>query len=324
MVSAWDIYAEQLFTLGYGHPLWVPEPCVESGEICIGDVGYLRAGGFRFIFSSMKEQDHPRNTRIGVPQGFQPFRPPGHQLVRRPNEIMQGQLHSANLRSTSLSGGVSVDAPATSGNAILRYHCSDSSGAILLLKRAGHYELLDCRLHIKTYMLEHISRWHEFANGDLGIGLQEKEILFVSGFIKTTEWAAAAFRSGGSNGELSISGGFLPLASVSGEFSVSMTRCDSPAVFYRSGPTRSETERLTSEDVAASDQCIFLHYYKMKSRIIWPTIRAAAGPHNLPPGSEDPEHDIIDNLGLEDIESTHDNPDKFDPVGCLLDYILEV
>ena len=188
---------------------------------------------------------------------------------------------------------------------MLRYQCTESSGAILLLKRAGHFEFLDCRLHIKSYMLEHFSRWYDFANSSLGIGLQDKEILFVSGFIKTGNWAEAAFRNRGSNGELSISGGFLPLASVSGEFSASMSRCDSPALFYRSGPARSGQEG-TEEN---ADQCIFLHYYKMKRSLLWPDIRAAAGPHTLPPSPEGSCDDGVLNtmqIDLDDIETTHD------------------
>ncbi|KAI0787285.1 hypothetical protein C8Q74DRAFT_1196659 [Fomes fomentarius] len=283
MVAAWDIYAEQLLPLGYGHPLWVPEPGVESGEVRIGDVGYLRAGGFRFMFNSTHNSDDPINRRMGVPSEFRAFDPPEQMFVRRPNEIMQTQLHSSSLRSNSVAGVASVGSSGALADATLRYQCSESSGAVLLLRRPAHYEFLDSRLRIKTYMLENFSRWLEFANSTLGIGLQDKEILFVSGYIKTADWAEAAFHSRGSSGELSITGGFSP---VSGEFSVSMLRCDSPALFYRSGPTRSPGQPpLPSDGSIANetfDQCAFLHYYKMKNRRLWPTIRAAAEPQDLP------------------------------------------
>ncbi|KAI0749240.1 hypothetical protein C8Q80DRAFT_1218489 [Daedaleopsis nitida] len=340
MVAAWDIYAEQLLPLGYGHPLWVPEPCVEAGQVRIGDVGYLRAGGFRFMFNSTSGGDHPINRRMGIPSGFRVFELPEHLVVRRPNEIIQTQLHSASLRSSSVAGALSFDSPGPSAEATLRYQCSESSGAILLLRRPGNFEFLDCRLRIKAYMLEHFSRWYEFANSTLGIGLQDKEILFVSGFIKTADWAEAAFHSKGTSGELSITGGFQPIAPVSAGFSVSMLRCESPALFYRSGPTRAlapaTTSSSSSQNGPASttetfDQCVFLHYYKMKSRRLWPTIRAAAEPQDLPQCRED--HQAVDAMavddgapseGSDDIESCMGDNEAFDPVGCLLDYILEV
>ncbi len=35
MVAAWDIYAEQLLPLVYGHPLWVPEPGVAMSHLSL-------------------------------------------------------------------------------------------------------------------------------------------------------------------------------------------------------------------------------------------------------------------------------------------------
>ena len=87
MAAAWDIYAEQLISLGYGHPQWFPEPCPDAGEIRIGDVGYLRKGRFFRIFNAMLSANDPINTRNGVPQSFEMFEPPGAALSRLPNII---------------------------------------------------------------------------------------------------------------------------------------------------------------------------------------------------------------------------------------------
>lgn len=189
--------------------------------------------------------------------------------------------------SSSCSGaGASV----TAG---LRYRCSEASGALLMLKAPAHKTILDCRLHIQRYILAHLSSWCEFANGALGVGLEEKDIIFVSGFSKTSVWAETAFTNSVSNGELVISGGcFVP--SISGEFSVSMLRCTDASVFARTGPY----ERVVdwTEDAGSSidlqyDQSIFLNFYKMKSRRWWRStvLRGAAGPHQLPDLTEDDE-----------------------------------
>lgn len=112
MSTPWDIYAEQLSPLGYGHPLWVPEPSQDTGAVRIGDVGYLRAGGFCALFNCMhRATADPVNRRAGVPQvpqGFpsRRFEPPAHRIVRRANEIVQTQLHSASMRSCSVAGSL--------------------------------------------------------------------------------------------------------------------------------------------------------------------------------------------------------------------------
>ncbi|PIL29739.1 hypothetical protein GSI_08178 [Ganoderma sinense ZZ0214-1] len=74
-VKPWDIYVEELLPIGYGHPLWMPEPDSNGRQVFIGDVGWLKAGAFRALFNSMEDADHPTNQEKKVPVGFQMFRP---------------------------------------------------------------------------------------------------------------------------------------------------------------------------------------------------------------------------------------------------------
>ena len=71
----WDIYAKQLFPLGHGFPLWVPEPDLNAAEVMLGDVGWTREGGFLQLFNAMKSEDQ-QPMRYGVPDGYVPFNPP--------------------------------------------------------------------------------------------------------------------------------------------------------------------------------------------------------------------------------------------------------
>lgn len=132
-------------------------------------------------------------------------------------------------------------------------------------------------------MRKHISSWLEFANADLGIGLEESEILFVSGFTKTPVWATAAFADSAKKSELVVSGGSF-VSPASGEFSVSMIKCVNPSVSYRAGPVdRVSCQQDMDTGPEDYDQCIFLNYYKMKIRVLRsPAIlKAAAGFQNL-------------------------------------------
>ena len=92
--TPWDIYADQLFPVGYGHPLWIPEP--NEREVQIGDVGWLKEGEFRALFNSMKPSDDPINAK-GVPAGFSLFRPP-NLSVGKCDKIIQDVVCSRSIR----------------------------------------------------------------------------------------------------------------------------------------------------------------------------------------------------------------------------------
>ena len=158
-----------------------------------------------------------------------------------------------------------------------------------MLQQSAHKTYIDCRMHIQKYILAHISSWLEFANGLLGIGLEEKDVIFISGHTKTPMWAEAAFDQCSSGGELVITGG-CAVPSVSGEFRVSMSHCQAAIIHAREGPA----DRVTAWKGGAGsvdkyDQSIFINYYKVKrSRFRGvKVIRAAAGPHVLPDGDDD-------------------------------------
>lgn len=163
-----------------------------------------------------------------------------------------------------------------------------------MLKQPGHKAFLDCALHIKKYMKQNLRSWLDYANGHLGIGMEEKDIIFVSGHVKTTAWALAAFKHRSSDVDVFVTGGFG--SSAAGGFSVSLARCVEPSVFCRSGPIdRAAVEPATVQgrlsDVKKYDQCIFLNYHKMRSHMGWSAIRAAAGLHQLAP-SPDPDDEL--------------------------------
>ena len=310
MNAPWDIYARELFPLGYGHPVWGPEPSLESGEVQLGDVGYLREGRFCFLFNSLKPADAPAHSELGVPEDFRLFNPPNLMRRHRLCEITQRQLHSKNLQSTAVSAAISAGyvsstqleqidltyfltrdtAGVAAASAGVRYRCLEESGALLMLKHAGHKTYIDCPVHIKKYMKKNMARWSHFANAHLGVGVEDKDIIFVSGFIKTPAWGEAAFTHRSTGGELLVSAGcFMPPAS--GEFQVSLERCAEPSIFCRSGPpdrVSASTTHSTEMGQRKDDQCIFINYYKMRSRTPWGMgMQAAAGPHELPPGPDE-------------------------------------
>lgn len=201
----------------------------------------------------------------------------------------------------------------------LRYQCNEESGALLVLSRPGHKTSLDCSMHIRRYMRTHLASWCDFANGHLGIGLEDKDIIFVSGFVKTSVWATAAFHNSSASGELVIAAGcFGP--SASGEFRVSLSRGSNASVFSRAGPLDRLTKWNKSGELDEEcDQCIFLNYYKMKNRK-WrrpAVMRAAAGPHQLPHDSDDSDGGFAGSHSGGSLNSSSDGScDQFTQVGA--------
>lgn len=111
-ISHWKIYATKLRTAmpGAGTPLWYPEPH-ESGEVQIGDVGFLKEGAFIRLLNV--DIDSPTHAVTYWPNPFSPEAlPPGvlNILDKRKNALDSGQLTSKGVEKStfSMSGEVCV------------------------------------------------------------------------------------------------------------------------------------------------------------------------------------------------------------------------
>lgn len=101
-----DIYADQLVRLGYGYPLWEPEP-TKHGEVLIGDVGYVLDGAFYRLFNAMRGADDPVNA-AGVPEEFEVLRVGTRLLYQSNDDFLQpGPLHTTSMTSRQIAGVIS-------------------------------------------------------------------------------------------------------------------------------------------------------------------------------------------------------------------------
>lgn len=82
-MAAAQVYAEELSAAGYGVPLWRPSP-TESGQVLIGDVGYLEDGGWYRLFNATLPPSDPINGPNMVPYGFQELIYPQTLLKNEP------------------------------------------------------------------------------------------------------------------------------------------------------------------------------------------------------------------------------------------------
>ncbi|RDX46028.1 YVTN repeat-like/Quino protein amine dehydrogenase [Lentinus brumalis] len=340
MTSPWDIYAEELFPICYGHPLWIPEP--NQREVEIGDVGWIQDGEFCALFNAMKPQNDPVNVDKGVPLDFKIFSPIRPYMLTG-NKITQNRVYSRSIHTRGAEGEVKGGTVPISAGGGFKFQTKSESGAFVLLEPPGKSKELRSKRHIVDYMHDNHASWLEFANASdsFGLDLNEQDIIFICGTIKTTKWAVAAFQGNSfRQKEGFVTGQFGPYASV--DLSICISDQILPAEHYRHGPrlpcTLPADHLLMSHPDSQSgrthapNQCLFVHYYKKKRRsVLWPfkkPMKAAGGPHQLPPGPDNPGVDapvIADGIYESDSEQHEQGREVrqgYDPVNVLLDYIL--
>ena len=100
----WKIYEEELYSKGYGIPLWVPEPHNDGQEVQIGDVGYINDGQFVPMFNVCSGE---RYNEWNLPDGFQKFSP-RDQLKQSMPSIQAGKIvFSAGVQILDASADIS-------------------------------------------------------------------------------------------------------------------------------------------------------------------------------------------------------------------------
>ncbi|KAI0696228.1 WD40-repeat-containing domain protein [Cerioporus squamosus] len=329
---AWDVYAQQLFHHGYGFPLWLPDPDPTASPVQIGDVGWMKNGGFLQLFNARNSEDE-QPVRYGVPDGYEPFNPPNLIITGPKERILQPLLYGRTVREVDVSGRASAGAPApvpaASAGGSFSFQCGADAGAFLMFSPKCYSEDIESKRHIVNYVRENFPHWVDFAD-KFGLELKQEDLFFVSGTTKTEQWAYKK-KQGMVTADFSSAVGL--------NLSVSISNQSLPQSYYGTGPRRRARSSPTPAIAGASaspdesssqepiDQCIFMHYYKMKRRMIWKSvpIKAAAGPDELP--SPDPEDGGLDPVAADDDSGSDEEGfmrrKRFDPVNDLLDYILE-
>lgn len=180
-------------------------------------------------------------------------------------------------------------------------------------------------------MKKHHRSWVDFAENELDLEISPEDIILVRGWVKTSEWAVAAFKSDTRSYGGSISASFNAVPSAGFEFKVS--KKDSMMCASNSGPKPTQSSSMLNSSTSTpstlpQNQCIFLQYYKIKYRRFWlpSKIQAAAGPSQLPDAPPEdqspgvPASEVVD-VGTE-VNEPQDPP--LTPLDTLLEYILEV
>lgn len=177
---------------------------------------------------------------------------------------------SRNVPGTSSSVGASY-----------KFNCSGKQGAVVVL---GDWGIMSHALKnsvFRPYMSKHHSSWHQFATSK-GLAVEETDLVLISSFVKTSQWALAAFSSQKKSVEVSFNASIGPFASA--QFGLSYGEGESGSIPQRRGPrmhtTGSEANSADSVAPLLPNQCLFIRYHKLKKkkliRLPWITAEVKA------------------------------------------------
>ena len=102
------IYSSSLQTLHLGYALWYPEPH-KSGELQIGDVGYIDDGSFvRVLNIDSSKPEHQVDSWTPPFEVDQPLSPDVFRRKAHDNPLEPGHYPSHGVRMTEVGGTVNV------------------------------------------------------------------------------------------------------------------------------------------------------------------------------------------------------------------------
>ncbi|EMD35205.1 hypothetical protein CERSUDRAFT_116674, partial [Gelatoporia subvermispora B] len=187
-IPAHVIYAEQLFQLGFGMPLWIPERCSDNGGVLIGDVGFLKGGGFHRVFNARLPPSHASNRAHGTPYAL-----PAEDGNETPKHTSIS-IGSGIMCSEGVSRGSMCSTKENFTEIEQQLICKKAKGAILVQEGTTRYELpASSSRTIGRYMLHHYTHWHRFARNSLQRTIPRGALLLVCGCTQSIHCAMTAF-----------------------------------------------------------------------------------------------------------------------------------
>ncbi|OCH94657.1 hypothetical protein OBBRIDRAFT_823403 [Obba rivulosa] len=183
-----DVYIDEMLRLGLGYPLWHPSP-TESGEVQVGDVGYIRDDKFIRLFNATKDPYDPANSGLQMPQNFE-------RLVL-PDDAICRDTFAAGMRCSPTVTATPIPTEDSEPSGLPRKYAveADGYGAMLYLDEdAERYEVGEqFALPMTRYMLQNFPFWQQLANEELHLALNSSDIVFVRGCVKAKVWTTVTF-----------------------------------------------------------------------------------------------------------------------------------
>ncbi|PCH40802.1 hypothetical protein WOLCODRAFT_137007 [Wolfiporia cocos MD-104 SS10] len=319
MTTAWDVYDKLFRPRGYGHAMWSPAPHAR-GTADIADVGWIWKGRFyRFINAAQPAQNPINQCWHEFSQSdYEPIEIDSKQLIEEPDLIMTKALGSRSVSARAVSTGANGHGAGFD----VKVKCSQQQAALLLLPDGRAQQRQYVGTQIKNYVRQNEPKWWAMAQLS-NISVRREELLFVTGWVKTSDWELAVCTYDAWSGEVSLKAGVGHLAAIS--FSGSSLQ-----EIISGWECKSLSHELKAK-THGNAHCIFLQYCKIKHRLgLWPRMKAAAEPQDPSGANDDANEEAVYIIKDELSDSRQGSPLEYvpqikrdDPVDDILDYILE-
>ncbi|THH13776.1 hypothetical protein EUX98_g9684, partial [Antrodiella citrinella] len=182
------IYAEQLASQGFGHPLAYASAGTRFGtgvplpEAQIGDVGIVSDGSFFRVFNAVHSKDDAINNNE-VPEDFTQLQydrrlRPGKRLCLDKGVYYRKGITSSTVQEdVGVTGSLGVDA-----NISFEFTGHKYAGAALFLEDPAYKDGVLPNNAFRSYMRNNFEKWRAFSYG------VDSDLVLVTGCIYTTRW----------------------------------------------------------------------------------------------------------------------------------------
>ena len=153
--------------------------------------------------------------------------------------------------------GYSTAGPYASAGMSVEHTCTESQGAVLIIKSPAIRESIFNQEPLQKYMLAHYREWYAYAKTTLGhVNVDREEISLVTGWTKTSaDWKAVAFtRTSASSQEASLKAHAVGV--VSAKLHGERTRETEPPEIHREGAlyALTDTDSSTTDKMESSSK----------------------------------------------------------------------
>lgn len=176
---------------------------------------------------------------------------------------------------------------------------SKRQGALIIIKEPAARVNSDHCDALGEKLKQNHTNWFQFVR-TVSPNLELREMVFVTGYDLASDWATASVTRRNENVRLRFKVGD-PQTLSAGASLWGSWQC-SANVPVRSGPSSSQKAEHI-EGGPGKNQCIFFRGFRIDDRLLFPRLRAAAGPHNLEKGDDDSEGSVSPLVSAKDFET---------------------
>lgn len=160
------------------------------------------------------------------------------------------------------------------------------------MQQSADRETIHRSRQLETHLHQNWKKWHIFVTDVLQVGIDIDEMIFISGTHKTANWAVASYVEAGRSSLFRfdasspmVSCAFSLLSSSGVEMPPHQHWGPQRRTSSVTGSPSSQGSGDVDQNEIKKDQCVFINYYKMKRRRLFPpkVLRASAGYDRLSP-----------------------------------------